>query len=121
MSTHKKQQPAGEQFARPVWDAVRDLEIEHKVYLHVDITMTGRRGVMEVRVLAYDETVAKERRPICSCARDWPNSQDVSLPGLIFALVNSMAVSIRDHRMDELMRQQQSDLWGKRGGNVRLS
>ena len=111
----RQPQPAGEQFVRPIWDAVRDLEIEHSVYLHVDITMTGRRGVMEVRVLAYDETAPKERRPICSAARDWPNSQATSLPGTIFALVNSMAVSIRDHRMDELMRGEQVEMWPKRG------
>lgn len=99
-------QPAGEQFTRPVWDAIRDLEIEHHVYLHVDITMTGRRGVWEVRVLAFDEEAPKERRPICSVARDWPSSEVLSLPGLVFKLVNSIAVSIRDHRLDTAMQQE---------------
>jgi len=111
---HKQPAPAGEQFARPVWDAIRDLELEHSVYIHVDITMTGRKGVWEVRCLAYDERAPKERRPICSCSRDWPSSQVVSLPGMVFALVNSMAASIRDHRMDELMREEeakQQTLW----------
>lgn len=116
---HKQPQPAGEQFGRPVWDAIRDLETEYSVYIHLDITMTGQKGVWEIRCLAYDESAPKERRPICSCARDWPSSQVVSLPGQIFAVVNSMAVSIRDHKLDVLMREQQGDIWAERGGKIR--
>jgi len=111
----RRVQTEGEQFAVPVWDAIRDLEIEHGVYVHVDITMTGRRGVWEVRLLCYDERAPKERRPICSTARDWPSSQVVSLPGMMFALVNSLAVAVRDHRMDELMTDESARIWPRRG------
>jgi len=118
-NAHNKPQPAGEQFARPIWDGMRDLEIEYNVYLHVDITATGRRGVLEVRVLAFDTTNPEMRRPICSCARDWPTSEAVSFPGLMFALVNSIACSIRDHRFDEVMRASGEDIPYQRGGKVR--
>jgi hypothetical protein len=115
---HRQPQPAGEQFARPIWDAIRDLEIEYKVYVHVDITATGRRGVLEVRVVAYDDELPVKSRPICATARDWPTSEAVSFPGLMFALVNSLVVCIRDHRMDELMRQR-SMLEGAPAGRFR--
>jgi len=118
-NAHNKPAPAGEQFGRPVWDAIRDLETEYKVYIHLDITMTGQKGVWEIRCLAYDETAPKEHRPICSCARDWPSSQVVSLPGMVFAVVNGMAVTIRDHMMDKLMREKQQVWPDERGGKVR--
>lgn len=116
---HRQPQPAGEQFARPIWDAIRDLEIEYRVYVHVDITATGRRGVLEVRVLCYDDARPVSDKPICAVARDWPTSEAVSFPGLVFALVNSLVVCVRDHRMDEAMREQQLGVFGSRGGKVR--
>ncbi len=72
---------------RSAWEAIQDLEREHKKVVTLSVTPTVQRGVFFFRISAIDrEPPDGEERGSSAVSMRFPSASDVSLAGFIFSL-----------------------------------
>lgn len=76
----------GEQFARPLYDTIKDLEKEYEVNITIEMRPSGRRGEFEVVLAAYRQDAELGARPCCLVSKDWPHATVQSVPALMYNL-----------------------------------
>lgn len=94
----------GEEFVRPFTDLCADLEAEYQVVVSTELLPTGRRGVLDVRLLATRTEDPVNARPMACVALDWPHSTIQSLPALLYSLAFKLGRLVEDSRRDQDMR-----------------
>lgn len=94
----------GEEFARPFTDTCQDVELEYQVYIETLIMASGRRGVLELKMVATRSEDPVGARPMCCVAMDWPHSSVQSLPALMYSMVFRLGRLVEESRRDQDMR-----------------
>lgn len=97
----KNKQAAGEEFARPFWDVVRDVEDEYSVHIETQLALVARKGVLEVRMLARRLEDRVDGRPCAVVAQEWPNATYQSLPAMLYSLAFKLGRMVEETRLDD--------------------
>jgi len=90
----------GEQFARPLYDTIRDLEQTYEVNITVEMRPAGRRGEFEVVLAAYPQSSTLGARPVALVSKDWPHATVQSVPALMYNLAFKLGRLIEDWHND---------------------
>jgi len=100
----RKERADGSEWARPITDTVGDVELEYAVVITMEMMPTGRKGVLEVKLMAYDTARKPTARPMCVVSNDWPHATVQSLPALLYNLTFKLGRLVEDSRRDQDMR-----------------
>jgi len=111
MGRNRDTAPAGtgEQFVRPLYDVIADLEQEYEVNITIEMRPSGRRGEFEVVLCAYRQDASLGARPACLESQDWPHATVQSLPALMYNLAFKLGRLVEDDwksRMEASVRPQ---------------
>jgi len=106
MGRNRDTAPAGtgEQFARPLYDTIRDIEKAYEVNITTEIRPSGRRGEFEVVLAAYPQEATLGVRPVALVSKDWPHATVQSMPALMYNLAFKLGRMVEEWHIDIMHR-----------------
>lgn len=96
MAKRKSYTTPGEEFARPVWETIADIEADYDVEVSISFEPSPQRGVFFLTVAAAEDDGHGEPCIIESITIGFPNSGTMSFLAQLFTQLNKLARQLSD-------------------------
>ena len=98
MAKNKLNSADGEGFLRAFTDAWRDLEIEEDCTLQVMLSPSGRKGIVEIKLTAYEIGADTHTRVVARYSGEYPTAAIGSLEATLYQAVVRLERVVVDAR-----------------------
>lgn len=96
MSKRRSYSTPGEEFARPIWDTIADIEADYGVEVTISFEPSPQRGVFILTVAATEDDGLGEPCIIESISIGFPNSGTMSFLAQLFTQLNKLGRQLSD-------------------------